>query len=760
MLQKRKTIGPLAGFLLGGLAACAATSPMTLNPAALTFAYQEGAATLPAAQTIQVQTVPAGVNFTVAVSGSPYNAAWLLVSASSGKSPLALKVQVNPTGLAAGSYTGTITVSATINSQAVTQNATVTLSVTTAPPTITATPAALNFTYTTGEPIPEPALTSAFLLSSSGSPLTVTLSTKGVTWLSLAPSGSVSIVGLLNTITVNVDPTGLAPKIYTGQISISAPGAANKTLTLTVTLTVKASPPVVTSTWPMGVILGSPATIATVNGSSFYATSTAAATGFTPATTVTVTDGVSTATQTFFIPVYQATATTLRLANASPIPNGSVGISYDSPLVAAGGTAPYTYSIATGVLPPGLSVSADITGSPSAAGTYQFVIQVTDSSTPPLTAFGQLELTIDPAGDLNLRSTVAAAPLTIGVVGSAYGPITLTAAGGTNGPYTWSATNLPPGLTLSSAGVLSGTPSTDGSGGSLVATAVSSTAMLVTLPQTVLTTAGILRIAVTTPAPGGGTSNEGQFNIYGPGPQVLSVTNSASLAQGTIAPGEVISIFGLGLGPQTLTIFDPSSPPIPTSLPTTGSATSVTINGTAAPILYTSATQLGVIVPQSATGSTAQIVVSYGALTSQATTVTLAPTSPGIYSINSSGVGQGAILNYNSTTGDYTINSSANAAAKGSTVVIYITGAGVTTNTTDNQLIPASPAVTPVSAPTLTIGGQSAIVLGAQAPPGSVPGFIQINATVPSTVTAGPALPVVVTVGGVNSQTGLTMAVK
>src|SRR5262249_26045340 len=159
-----------------------------------------------------------------------------------------------------------------------------------------------------------------------------------------------------------------------------------------------------------------------------------------------------------------------------------------------------------------------------------------------------------------------------------------------------------------------------------------------------------------------------QFQIYGPEPQILAVTNSASLSQGTIAPGELIVIFGLGLGPQTLTVFDPSSPPIPTALPAAAPSTSVTINGAFAPVLYTSATQLCAIVPQSLTGTSAQVVVTYGTLSSQAVTVTLAAVDPGIYSVSSSGQGQGAILNYNSSTGDYTVNSSNNAALKGSTV--------------------------------------------------------------------------------------------
>ena len=146
--------------VLGALAAIAQTNPIILNPAAISFAYQAGAATLPAVQSMQIQTTPTGVNYTATVSGSPFNAAWLLVSVSSGKTPGSLKVQVNPTGLAAGTYSGTIAISATINSQPVTQSATVTLTITTTPPTISASPALLSFTYTSGTAIPSPSMTS------------------------------------------------------------------------------------------------------------------------------------------------------------------------------------------------------------------------------------------------------------------------------------------------------------------------------------------------------------------------------------------------------------------------------------------------------------------------------------------------------------------------------------------------------------------------------------------------------------------------
>ena len=696
------------------------------------------------------------------MSGAPYNAAWLLVSALQGTSPLSLKVSTNPTGLPGGVYTGTITFSAVSGGQAITQTTTVTLNISAAPASISATPTSLNFTYVTGGPVPSASLSSAFILSSNGSALSATIAVTGASWLTVAPTGNISLVGLFDTVAVTVNPTGLVPKIYTGTITVTAPASVNKSVTVAVVLTVAAAPPQTYSTWPIGLIQGSAPSQVTVYGANFFSNSTVATTGFTPAATITVSDGTNSTSQTFLIPAYQSTATGLRLNVASPYPTGIVSVAYSQPLSASGGTFPYSYAVIGGILPPGLSIAGtDIAGTPTSAGTFLFTIQVTDSTATPVQAYQQLQMTIQPVGALQLRFSPPS-PLLGGVVGSAYGPYTLSATGGTGGPYTWSATNLPAGVLLSAGGVLSGTPGTDGGATPLAATPVSSSALIGTLQSADLASAGILRITVTTPAPGGGISNEAQFQVYGPAPQITAVVSSASYLQGTLAPGDVIAIFGLGVGPSSLTIFDPSMPPIPNVLPAVAPSTSVTINGTAAPIIYTSATAVGVVVPYTLTGLIAQVVVTYGGLVSQPVTLGVVAADPGVYSMASSGQGQGAILNYNSATNDFSINSAANAAPRGSTVVMYITGAGTTTSAVDNQLIPFPPAaaVLPVLPPTVTIGGQAATVMAAQAPPGSIPGLIQLNVTVPLTISAGPALPVVVSVGGVASQSGLTMAVK
>jgi len=82
------------------------------------------------------------------------------------------------------------------------------------------------------------------------------------------------------------------------------------------------------------------------------------------------------------------------------------------------------------------------------------------------------------------------------------------------------------------------------------------------------------------------------------------------------------------------------------------------------------------------------------------------------------------------------------------------------TSAVANTLIPASPAITPIAPVSVTIGGEAATVNSAQAPPGSVPGVLQINLVVPATAPTGAAIPVVVNIGGVDSQANVTMAVK
>ncbi len=142
------------------------------------------------------------------------------------------------------------------------------------------------------------------------------------------------------------------------------------------------------------------------------------------------------------------------------LPTGTVGQAYTSTtLQASGGATPYSWKVSAGALPAGLSLSSAgvLGGTPTTAGSANFTVQVSDSSFPkPLTATQAFTVTISAAVP---ALTITTTSLPNGTVGSAYSQ-TLQASGGTT-PYSWLVTQgtLPAGLTLSSAGVLSGTPS-------------------------------------------------------------------------------------------------------------------------------------------------------------------------------------------------------------------------------------------------------------------------------------------------------------
>ncbi len=155
-------------------------------------------------------------------------------------------------------------------------------------------------------------------------------------------------------------------------------------------------------------------------------------------------------------------STLVPLVSTTSLANGAVGSAYSQTLTATGGTTPYTWAVATGTLPAGLNLSAAgvISGTPTAAGSSSFTVRVTDSASPAVTATQALSLTITAAPVVLAVTTTSVAN---GAVGSAYSQ-TLTATGGTT-PYTWAVATgtLPAGLSLSAAGVISGTPSAAGS---------------------------------------------------------------------------------------------------------------------------------------------------------------------------------------------------------------------------------------------------------------------------------------------------------
>jgi hypothetical protein len=145
---------------------------------------------------------------------------------------------------------------------------------------------------------------------------------------------------------------------------------------------------------------------------------------------------------------------TMSITTASPLANGTVGQAYSVTLAVSGGAPPYKWAVGTG-LPAGLALNSTtgvLSGTPTAAGRYNFTVQVTDAQQAAANRAFALTIT-SPA-----LTITTVPPLFNGTVGTAYAQ-TFTAAGGTP-PYRWSISSGDAGdLTLDpSSGTLQGTP--------------------------------------------------------------------------------------------------------------------------------------------------------------------------------------------------------------------------------------------------------------------------------------------------------------
>jgi uncharacterized protein (TIGR03437 family) len=148
--------------------------------------------------------------------------------------------------------------------------------------------------------------------------------------------------------------------------------------------------------------------------------------------------------------------------------------------------------------------------------------------------------------------------------------------------------------------------------------------------------------------------------------------------------------------------------------------------------------------------------VVYQGQYSEPFTVTVAPSAPGIFSVDGSGAGQGLIFNQ-----DGTLNSLSNPAAPGSAIVFYATGVGQFSPAgQDGLVVGGAPLPQPVLPVSAQIGGQPAPVLYAGGASGIAEGLIQVNVQIPTGTSAGPAIPLVLQVGNGASQTNLNVSVQ
>jgi uncharacterized protein (TIGR03437 family) len=217
----------------------------------------------------------------------------------------------------------------------------------------------------------------------------------------------------------------------------------------------------------------------------------------------------------------------------------------------------------------------------------------------------------------------------------------------------------------------------------------------------------------------------------------LTVQNAASGEAGTVAPGEIVTLRGYGIGPASATVASSQAP-----VDQLG-GTQVTFGGVAAPVFSTQSQQVSVQVPWEIAGQTStEVVVTYNggppAGASASVPVVVATAAPGIFAVANS---------------DGTLNSPSNPAKAGGFVTIYGTGGGVTNPIgVTGGLWPINASLaTPTLPVSVSIGGTNATVLYAGSAPTLESGYFQINVALPSGLQASSAVNLVVKVGGSSS---------
>ena len=239
----------------------------------------------------------------------------------------------------------------------------------------------------------------------------------------------------------------------------------------------------------------------------------------------------------------------------------------------------------------------------------------------------------------------------------------------------------------------------------------------------------------------------GQANAPAPTISAGGVVNAASYMS-AVSPGEIISIFGQNF--LSAGSANASGAPLPTQLGPQN--TTVTACGRALPLYVVLPGQINAQLPLDCpSNGTMTATINVGGQTGTQT-FTLAPASPGIFTTNGGGFGDGVIVH-----GDNSLVSAAKPASPGEQVVIYATGLGETspsfpTGTAANRI---NNTVQPV---TVQIGGKDATVAYSGLTQGFV-GLYQVNVIVPSGLTG--SQPVVITVGSrYSSRAGVTMSIQ
>jgi large repetitive protein len=423
-----------------------------------------------------------------------------IIIGTGGTTPYVWSITGQPAGItinsSSGAVTGTPTVAGTFSSvvvtltDGVTATATRTYSITIAPAPLvisTATLPAGQMSVAYSTTLAATGGTLPYTWSAtSGLPPGLLMSTAGVL------SGTPTTAGTYASVLVRVTDAASVVTNKTFSITIAPAPLVISTatlpagqLTVAYSTTLAATGGTLPYTW--SVTSGLPAGLVMSTGGVLSGTPTSV--GTYASVLVRVTDAASVVTnKTFSITIAPAPL----VISTATLPAGQMSVAYSTTLAATGGTGAYTWTVTSG-MPAGLAMSTAgvLSGTPATAGTYAAVIvRVTDAAS--VVTNKTFSITVSTRLVVSLPASLPS-----GQVAVAYASTTVTGTGGTT-PYTWTATGLPAGLTMSTAGVISGTPTASGSFSSVVVTATDAGAFTATktysmaiTSQLVITTADL-----------------------------------------------------------------------------------------------------------------------------------------------------------------------------------------------------------------------------------------------------------------------------
>jgi hypothetical protein len=626
----------------------AATPVLTVSPASLSFAYQIGG-TAPSAQALTIGG--AATSYTVAASGGT----WLSVTPASGGTSGSANVSVNTAGVAAGSYSGSITITAA-GSSGSPKAIPVSLTVTPPTPVLTVSPGSLSFAYQIGGTAP-----AAQTVSFSGAATSYTVAASGGTWLSVTPASG----GTSGSASVSVNTAGLAAGSYSGSVAVAAAGSSGSPTTVPVTLSVTATAPTLTvspASLAFAYQIGGTAPVAqtlSING---------AATAYT---------------------VASSGGTWLSVSPVSGGTSGSVGVSVNTAGMTAGS---YSGSVTV--------TAAGSTGSPK-------TVPVTLSVTPAAPI-----LTVSPASLTFAYQIGGTAPtaqtLTLGGVS---GTVTAAASGGAWLSASPSSGSV--GVSVNTAGMTAGTYS-----GTVTVTASGSTGSPKTVPVTFNVTVAAPTLTVSPASLSfayqlGGTAPVAQtLNISGVTSTLTAAASGGTWLSVSLVSGSAsvsVNTAGLAAGSYSgsVTITAAGSTGSPKTVPVTFSVTAAAPTLTVSPASLSFSYRIGSDTPGSRTLTIAGASATFTAAASGGAWLSVSPASGGTsgsvrVSVRTSGLAAGTY------SGTVTITASGSTGSP-NTVPVTLT-------VTANPVLTVSPAsltfayqvgTAAPAAQTLTIGGVS-----------------------------------------------------